>query len=150
MSSILTSYAAGAMPKVKRDPKRPSVVDIAVGRNVRIWRITRRLSQADLANQLGITFQQVQKYETGHNRMSTGRLVRASAILDVPMSSFFEGVDGSEPVQALLADNRSFRLAYAFAAVKDSAFRLALVALVEKLAASLPQERKQRRRRRRR
>ncbi|MBV8753924.1 MAG: helix-turn-helix transcriptional regulator [Hyphomicrobiales bacterium] len=134
------------MSKDKRDPKRPSVVDIAVGRNVRIWRITRGLSQGDLANRLGITFQQVQKYETGHNRMSTGRLVKAAAILDVPISSFFEGVDGSEPVQALLADNRSFRLAHAFAGIKHSAFRLALVALVETLAESLPREPKRRRR----
>jgi transcriptional regulator with XRE-family HTH domain len=99
------------------------------------------------AKRLGVTFQQVQKYETGHNRMSTGRLVKAAAILEVPMSAFFEGVDGGEPVQALLADNRSFRLAHAFDAIKDSTFRLAVVELVEKLAGSLPRERKRRRRR---
>jgi transcriptional regulator with XRE-family HTH domain len=45
--------------------KRPSSIDVAVGRNVRIWRMARGLSQAQLGRRLGVTFQQVQKYETG-------------------------------------------------------------------------------------
>jgi transcriptional regulator with XRE-family HTH domain len=138
------------MAKAKRYPKRPSPVDVAVGRNVRLWRIARGLSQADLAKRLGITFQQVQKYEIGANRMSTGRLVKAAAILGVPMSAFFEGVDEREPMQALLADNRAFRLAQAFAAIKNTTLRLTLVVLVEKIAAAAPTGSKQARRRRRR
>jgi len=134
------------MPKTKRHPKRPGRVDIAVGRNVRLWRITRGLSQDDLAKRLGITFQQLQKYEVGHNRVSTGRLVKVAAILGVPMSAFFDGVHDSQPVQALLADNRAFRLAQAFAAIKNTTLRLTLVVLVEKLAASLPPEKRRRRR----
>jgi transcriptional regulator with XRE-family HTH domain len=133
------------MPKPKRvSPKRPSPVDVAVGRNVRIWRITRGLSQGELANRLGITFQQVQKYEVGHNRMSTGRLVKVAAILGIPMSAFFEAVNESEPAQALLADSRAFRLAQAFAAIKNPAFRLAVVALVETLAESVATETRRR------
>ncbi|MBV9426807.1 MAG: helix-turn-helix transcriptional regulator [Bradyrhizobiaceae bacterium] len=64
------------MPRKKRDPRKPDAVDVAVGVNVRTWRIARGLSQGELAQRLGITFQQVQKYETGHNRMTTGRLAK--------------------------------------------------------------------------
>jgi hypothetical protein len=77
--------------------------------------------------------------------MSTGRLAKAAAILSVPMSAFFEGADDAEPTHILLADDRSFRLAQAFAAIKNNALRLALVALVEKLAASVPPEKRRRR-----
>src|ERR1700739_3457635 len=124
----------------KPPPKRPSAVDVAVGGNVRIWRMSKGMSQAQLANRLGVTFQQVQKYEIGANRIGTGRLVKAAAILRVPISALFDGTDGAEPSRsflALLHDKRSFRLAHAFAAIKDSAFRLALVNMVEKIAASV-------------
>jgi transcriptional regulator with XRE-family HTH domain len=135
------------MPRKKRNPRQPDAVDVAVGLNVRTWRIARGFSQAELAKRLGITFQQVQKYEIGHNRMSTGRLVKAAAVLGVPVSAFFHGASGDDPRQTLLADNRAFRLAHSFAAIGNSRFRLAVVALVEALAASLPDEKKRRRRR---
>ncbi len=133
------------MPR-KRSAKTPSPIDVAVGRNVRIRRISRGLSQAQLADRLGITFQQVQKYETGANRIGTGRLVRIASILSVPISALFEGATEAEPAQSLLtlvSDSRSFRLAHAFAAIKHNAFRLSLVALVERIAAA--QEAKRRR-----
>jgi len=126
------------MPRKKRNPKRPDAVDVAVGANVCTWRMARGLSQAELAKRLGITFQQVQKYEVGANRISTGRLVKAAAILAVPMSAFFEGVHDREPAQALLADSRSYRLAHSFAAIKNNVLRLALVIMVEKIAAAAP------------
>lgn len=125
------------MPR-KRPAKTPSPIDVAVGRNVRVWRISKGLSQAQLADRLGITFQQVQKYETGANRIGTGRLVKIASILGVPISALFEGTTAAEPEQSLLAlvsDSRSFRLAHAFAAIKHNAFRLSLVALVERIAA---------------
>jgi transcriptional regulator with XRE-family HTH domain len=122
----------------KRPPaKRPSAFDVTVGRNVRIWRMAKGMSQAQLANRLGITFQQVQKYEVGSNRIGTGRLAKIAGILGVPISALFEGTNAAEPSQSLLAlvsDSRSFRLAHAFAAIKDAAFRVALVELVERIA----------------
>src|SRR5690348_12200317 len=123
----------------KKSTKRPSQVDVAVGRNVRIWRMAKGLSQAALAGRLGVTFQQVQKYEVGSNRIGTGRLVKIAAILGVPISVLFEGANDPEPSQSLLAlvsDSRSFRLAEAFAAIRHTAFRLALVELVERIAAT--------------
>ena len=106
------------------------------------------LSQAALAKRLGVTFQQVQKYEVGSNRIGTGRLVKLAAILGVPIAALFEGTAGADPSQSLLAlvsDRRSFRLARAFAAITNHTCRVSLVNLVEKIAASVPQTKRGRR-----
>jgi transcriptional regulator with XRE-family HTH domain len=126
------------MPR-KRSAKSPSAVDVTVGVNVRVWRMAKGLSQAQLANRLGVTFQQVQKYEIGGNRIGTARLVKIAAILEVPISTLFVGTNAADPAQSLLAlisDSRSFRLARAFAAITHNAFRLSLVELVERIAAA--------------
>ena len=123
----------------ERPAKRPNPIDLTVGRNVRIWRMAKGLSQIQLAKRLGVAFQQVQKYEVGINRIGTGRLVQIAAILDVPISALFEGANAAEPSQsslALVSDSRSFRLAHAFATIKHNRLRLSLVQLVEKIAAS--------------
>jgi transcriptional regulator with XRE-family HTH domain len=137
------------MRKAKQGPRSPSRVDVAVALNVRLWRLWRGLSQAQLAARLGLTFQQVQKYETGGNRIPTGRLVKLAAILNVPVSALFHGADGDEPlvVAELISDSRSFRLAHAFATIKNNKARVSLVNLVEKIAASVPQKPEKRRRR---
>jgi transcriptional regulator with XRE-family HTH domain len=130
------------MPAKSRPAKRPSSIDIAVGRNVRIWRMAKGLSQAQLAHRLGVTFQQVQKYEVGANRIGTGRLVKLAAILGVPIAALFDGTEGADPARsllALIADKRAFRLARAFAAIADNTARLSLVNLVEKIAIAVPQ-----------
>jgi transcriptional regulator with XRE-family HTH domain len=137
---------AEPMP-AKKSAKTPSPIDVAVGRNVRVWRMAKGLSQVQLANRLGVTFQQVQKYEVGGNRIGTGRLVKLAAILGVPIAALFEGTSGAEPARSLLAlisDSRSFRLANAFAAIKDNRCRLSLVNMVEKIAASVPQSKRRR------
>jgi transcriptional regulator with XRE-family HTH domain len=130
------------MPAKTRPAKRPSSIDIAVGRNVRIWRMAKGLSQAQLAHRLGVTFQQVQKYEVGSNRIGTGRLVKLAAILGIPIAALFDGTEGADPARsllALIADKRAFRLAHAFAAIKDNTARVTLVNLVEKIATAVPQ-----------
>jgi transcriptional regulator with XRE-family HTH domain len=132
----------------KSSAKSPSPVDVTVGRNVRVWRLVRGMSQVQLAHRLGVTFQQVQKYEIGGNRIPTGRLVKAAAILGVPISALFAGTGDAEPSHALLAlvaDSQSFRLATAFAAVNNNAFRLSLVNLVERIAATIPQPKRRQR-----
>ena len=128
-------------------PKKPSSIDVAVGRNVRIWRMAKGLSQMQLARRIGVTFQQLQKYEVGANRIGTGRLVRVAATLGIPISALFDGTDAAEPSRALLGlvtDARAFRLAHAFAAITNSKLRLQIVNLVEKVshAVSPPQRRK--------
>jgi transcriptional regulator with XRE-family HTH domain len=122
--------------------KRPNPIDVAIGRNVRIWRMAKGMSQAQLAHRLGVTFQQVQKYEVGANRTGTGRLVKLAAILGIPIAALLDGADGSDPSRSLLAlvaDKRAFRLAHAFAAIEDRSLRLSLVNLVEKIATTVPQ-----------
>ena len=72
-------------------PKRsPDRVDIEVGRRVRTFRLEKRLSQEQLGDQLGLTFQQVQKYEKGINRIGAGRLQRIANILEIPVGDFFD------------------------------------------------------------
>ncbi|MBV8753348.1 MAG: helix-turn-helix transcriptional regulator [Hyphomicrobiales bacterium] len=136
------------MPKAKRDAKRPSSIDIAVGRNVRIWRMARGMSQAQLASRLGVTFQQLQKYEVGANRIGTGRLVKVATMLSIPIQTLFEGTDTdpARSVLALVADARAFRLAQAFKAIDNSTLRLSVVYLVEKIAAAVPQPERRKKR----
>jgi len=140
--------AGGAPMPPETSAKSPSPVDVAVGVNVRLWRMAKGLSQTQLADRLGVTFQQVQKYELGSNRIPMGRLVKIAAVLGVPIAVLFEGTDATEPSRTLLAlvsDARAFRLAVAFAAIKDSASRLMLVNMVEKIASTVPQLQRDRR-----
>jgi transcriptional regulator with XRE-family HTH domain len=134
---------------LKTKPKTPSAIDVAVGRNVRIWRMARGMSQAQLASRLGVTFQQLQKYEVGANRIGTGRLVNLASILTIPIGTLFEGADTdpSRSMLALVADARAFRLARAFAAIDNSTLRLTIVYMVEKVAAAVPPTRRKKRRR---
>jgi transcriptional regulator with XRE-family HTH domain len=95
----------------------PQSLDKVVGRNVRVHRLAKGMSQTDLANELGITFQQIQKYEKGTNRVGSGRLFEISVILGVSVLTLFEGGkatlakgDDSSPFN-LLADPLSLRLA---------------------------------------
>jgi transcriptional regulator with XRE-family HTH domain len=129
---------------VDRRAKTPSALDIAVGRNVRVWRMAKGLSQAQLARRIGVTFQQLQKYEVGANRIGTARLIKIAEVLGVPISTLFEGTNAADPsLLELISDSRSFRLARAFAAITHNGFRLSLVELVERVAAA--QAAKQRR-----
>jgi transcriptional regulator with XRE-family HTH domain len=85
---------------LEQDTKSPHPVDIAVGARVRTARVARGLSQAALAEQLGLTFQQVQKYERGANRISASKLVEIARTLEVAPAEFLQGLD-SDAVQAL-------------------------------------------------
>lgn len=73
--------------------KKPDPVDIFVGARVRARRKMLSMSQTELGKQLGVTFQQVQKYERGANRIGSSRLYHMSTALDVPVAFFFEGAE---------------------------------------------------------
>src|SRR5262245_8921393 len=78
--------------------KRVSPIDRYVGSRVRLRRKMLDMSQQKLASALGLTFQQIQKYEKGHNRISAGRLQTIAQIMEVPVSYFYE--DPSNPVKS--------------------------------------------------
>jgi transcriptional regulator with XRE-family HTH domain len=120
--------------------------DKHVGVRLRMRRLMLNKSQSDIANALGLTFQQVQKYEKGSNRVSASRLQALCAILQVPMSFFFEGAPqgpklptpGSDEqslsyVDEFLATSEGVALALAFGRISRPRVRRAIVALVEQI-----------------
>jgi transcriptional regulator with XRE-family HTH domain len=76
-------------------PRNPTVVDQHVGARVRAARLEAGKSQTDVAESLGLTFQQLQKYEKGANRISAGKLHELSRLFDTPVQFFFDGMDGA-------------------------------------------------------
>src|SRR6202012_3606044 len=133
---IQESYGLDRVMMKKRGPQ---TVDKIVGRNVRIYRLAKGLSQTDLANDLGITFQQIQKYEKGTNRVGSGRLFEISTILGISVLTLFEGGkatlakgDDTSPF-SLLADPLSLRLVQAFSEIAERRTRHSLVDLLESM-----------------
>src|SRR4051812_19699014 len=123
--------------------RRADSRDAEVGRRVRSRRLETRLSQTELADKIGVTFQQVQKYEKGLNRIGAGRLQRISEALDVPITFFFDatphaparGVERSpETVFGFVQTSGSVRIVKAFHKIKSAKARQLLVGMVEELA----------------
>jgi transcriptional regulator with XRE-family HTH domain len=119
--------------------RSPDPIDALVGRNIHIHRIDKGLTQTDLAKGIGVTFQQVQKYEQGTNRVGGGRLYKIADVLGLPISAFFEGADSphhkvKESPLALLAEPLALRLLKSFFQIDDMDARRAVAELVERLA----------------
>jgi transcriptional regulator with XRE-family HTH domain len=119
--------------------RSPDPIDVLVGHNIRIHRIDQGLTQTDLAKRIGVTFQQVQKYEQGMNRVGGGRLYKVAEVLRLPISTFFEGATGSrgkpeESPLKLLAEPHALNMLKAFCQVDDMEARRLLVEVVERLA----------------
>jgi transcriptional regulator with XRE-family HTH domain len=127
--------------------KAPNPVDKYVGSRVRMRRIMLGMSQEKLGEALGLTFQQVQKYEKGTNRVGASRLQQISEILQVPVSFLFDGgpsgistdgfSEGSSPayVSDFLATSEGLALTRAFTRITDAKLRRSIVELVEQVAA---------------
>jgi len=119
--------------------RRAGAEDIEIGRKIRALRLERGLSQSHLAGQLGVSFQQLQKYESGANRVSAGRLQRIAALLGAPVTLFYGLPDEraqkntrDEPFGYLQARG-AVRLVRAYAGISSRATRSALLVLVEAL-----------------
>ena len=128
--------------------KAPNPVDKYVGSRVRMRRIMLGMSQEKLGEALGLTFQQVQKYEKGTNRVGASRLQQISEILQVPVSFLFDGGpsgvvnaegfrEGGSPayVSDFLATAEGLALTRAFTRISDAKMRRSIVELVEQIAA---------------
>ena len=109
-------------------------VDNHVGRRVRQARLLRGMTQADVAELLGLSFQQLQKYETGHNRISASKMYEISKLLGVSPAHFFEGLDeGSEAGQELM-DERTARAAQALSSISDEKVKARLHSMIHEIA----------------
>jgi transcriptional regulator with XRE-family HTH domain len=120
-------------PEALADP-----IDIAVGARIRLLRKVRGLSQQALAEAAGVTFQQIQKYERGANRVSASMLSRIAGALDAPVAEMFgEGAaaqGGIDEVAALLAEPGALELLRAYVHLPRGAQRVTLVDFVRALA----------------
>ncbi len=114
--------------------------DAEIGQRVRALRLQRGLSQTELGQLISVTFQQVQKYEKGANRISAGRLQRMAEVLGVPVAHFFGPPDGTHASNGadheivLVHSEGSLRLARAYARIKEPGIRLQLLRLTEAIA----------------
>ncbi len=130
------------MPRL-RTSKSPSPTDVHVGKRMCMRRKMLSMSQTDLGAALGLTFQQVQKYEKGTNRIGAGRLQLIARALQVPISFFFDdpikpnGGGGTRQVRSpdyvsdFLATSDGLALTKAFMLIKDTRLRRSIVKLVE-------------------
>ena len=128
------------------NPRGPNPIDIHVGSRVRLRRQLLKMSQEKLGEELGVTFQQVQKYERGANRIGASRLYRLSRVLDVPVQYFFEGLgeksavtgmaegDQTPIVYDFIQSSDGVALAEAFSRIRDIKVRRRILELVRTLA----------------
>ena len=137
-------------PTMIENKKKPNPVDTHVGSRVRLRRTMLGMSQEKLGEALGITFQQIQKYEKGSNRIGASRLQRITEVLNVPVSFFFEDVPGSttsgpsglsEPagpdyVVDFLSTSEGLQLNRAFVKISDPKVRRRIIDLVRSLGDS--------------
>lgn len=127
--------------------KVPNPIDIHVGSRIRLRRTMMGMSQEKLGESLGITFQQIQKYEKGTNRVGASRLQNIAGILNVPVSFFFEDAPGSEAdlsggmaetstgyVVNFLSSSEGLQLNRAFVNISDPKVRRRIIDLVKSLA----------------
>ncbi len=129
--------------------KSPNPIDIHVGSRVRLRRMMLGMSQEKLGEHLGITFQQIQKYEKGTNRIGASRLQAIARVLNVPVAFFFEDAPGLTPVAGnqgfeetqaatyvvdFLSSSEGLSLNKAFVRIKDSKIRRRIVELVREIA----------------
>ncbi len=127
-------------------PRSPNPVDTHVGTRIRLRRQVMKMSQEKLGNALGVTFQQVQKYERGANRVGASRLWKMSQVLEVPVSFFYEGLDEDVPalefaegdqtpiVYEFINSTDGVSLAMAVSKIKNKAVRRQILELARSLS----------------
>lgn len=139
----------GSVSQMKKKVSHP--VDVHVGGRVRARRVLLKMSQEKLGEKLGLTFQQVQKYEKGYNRIGASRLWLISKVLGVPVSYFYEDLVGGlgagngfaespegnyDYVNRFTQSSEGLRLMRAFMQIEDSSLRRSIVQFVCAIAAS--------------
>ena len=119
--------------------RRAGAEDVEIGKKIRMLRLERGLSQSALAEGIGLTFQQVQKYEKGTNRVSAGRLQQIADLLNVPVTFFYTGMGTRAKKSdtpsgiAFLQTKGALRLMRAYSEISSRSTKYALVVLAESL-----------------
>jgi transcriptional regulator with XRE-family HTH domain len=133
---------------MSENKKKPNPIDVHVGSRIRLRRNMMDMSQEKLGEMLGITFQQIQKYEKGVNRVGASRLQAIASILNVPPAFFFEDAPGMDNapnggfaeesgvnyIVDFLSSSEGLRLNRSFVRISDTNVRKKIVDLVESLA----------------
>jgi transcriptional regulator with XRE-family HTH domain len=118
----------------------PHAVDVHVGKTIRIQRLMRKVSQTELGDRVGVTFQQIQKYEKGSNRVSASMLVEIAGALNVDVRTFFDDLlattanDNPTPSEEFVISREGVLLNAAFLSIKNEQLRKKILKLVQSIA----------------
>jgi transcriptional regulator with XRE-family HTH domain len=115
----------------KRRPPRRNPLDVFAGRRLKEARRIRGLTQTQVAAALGLSFQAVQKYETGENRISAGRLVQVSALLQLPLSFFAQDQQSAEIASDEVFTDDELKLVRAYRALSTDTMRAGVLRFIE-------------------
>lgn len=120
--------------------RKANPVDAEVGRRIKLQRLAAGLSQTELGDKVGVSFQQIQKYEQGHTRVGASRLTAIATVLGVHVGSFFEGDDKSSRGQKsgqsafdLLSQPQALKLLRIFSDIPDQSLRQSIIQLAENI-----------------
>jgi transcriptional regulator with XRE-family HTH domain len=122
--------------------KPPNPIDVHVGERIRMWRTERKISRIILGEAIGLTDQQIQKYETGTNRIGASRLQRICAVLEIPVASLFEDAPGSSSCESgmpqdiidFMESEEGVRFVAAFSRINDRKMRRGIARLANRIA----------------
>jgi transcriptional regulator with XRE-family HTH domain len=130
---------------MKRKGRRPNSADIQIGESIRAHRLIVGMSQGDLGRRLGVSFQQIQKYEKGMNRVGAGRLPQIAKIFGIPVSALFDANAATSPGEStrsapvkLIPDRNTLKLLTGFGGIAHAKIRHSLVDLVNAIAKATP------------
>ncbi len=123
-------------------PKPPNPIDVHVGSRIRMWRTERKISRITLGEAIGLTAQQIQKYESGTNRIGASRLQQICAVLEIPVSFLFEGAPGSsahesgmpQDIVDFMESEEGVRFVAAFGRITDPKVRRGIARLAGRIA----------------
>jgi transcriptional regulator with XRE-family HTH domain len=123
-------------------PKPPNPIDVHVGERIRRWRTERKISRITLGEALGLTVQQIQKYEKGTHRIGASRLHQICAVLEIPVTFLFEGELGPSPGESgmpqdiidFMKSEEGVRFVAAFSRITDAKMRRGIVRLTGRIA----------------
>jgi transcriptional regulator with XRE-family HTH domain len=133
---VRKSVSSRKAPEYGRGTGVPDPIDVYVGTQIRTRRLLLGLNQEELAQRLGLTFQQVQKYESGANRVSASRLWEIAAILKMPIAYFFPADQGPDQPNEQLQRPESIELIRFYYAIPDPRMRQQFFEMVKTVSAS--------------